>query len=128
VKLGQAVSLARVNAPAAKTVSGRIRKISRRRRSDDSSRASFLTEPPANANFLLGEFVAGKIAIASERGLIVPRSAVLPEEDHFILSRPKKVGLKNIRCASACRIRTKPKSSPMISGSAIWWLRWEITS
>jgi len=89
VKLGQAVSLARVNAPAAKTVSGLIRKISHA--ADPTTRlVQVFTAPPANANFLLGEFVAGKIAIASERGLIVPRSAVLPEEDHFILFTTKE--------------------------------------
>ena len=88
VKLGQEVLLARVNAPGAKTISGRIGKIARA--ADATTRlVQIFAEPPANSNFLLGEYVLGKIAIASARGLIVPRSAVLPEEDHFILFTTK---------------------------------------
>ena len=89
MKLGQEVLLARVNASGAKTTSGRIGKIARA--ADATTRlVQIFAEPPANANFLLGEFVAGKIAIASARGLIVPRSAVLPEEDHFVLFTTKE--------------------------------------
>lgn len=84
LKPGQAVALARVNAQNAKAAAGRIRKISHA--TDATTRlAQVSVEPRAGAHFLLGEFVAGKIAIASDRGLIVPRSAVLPQEDHFIL-------------------------------------------
>jgi hypothetical protein len=61
---------------------------------------------PASANFLLSEYVAGKIAVASAEGLVVPRSAVLPEEDRYVLftieqNRAKEhhveVGLQNDR-------------------------------
>ena len=84
VKPGQKVSLARVNAPGTKSIVGRIRKISRA--ADPTTRlVQVFTELPSTAKFLLGEYVSGKIPISSAEGLIVPRSAVLPEEDHYIL-------------------------------------------
>ena len=42
-------------------------------------------ELPSTSKFLLGEYVLGKLPIASAEGFIVPRSAVLPEEDHYVL-------------------------------------------
>ena len=43
------------------------------------------TELPSTSKFLLGEYVLGKVPIASADGFIVPRSAILPEEDHYVL-------------------------------------------
>ena len=84
VKPGQEVSLARVNAPGTKSVAGRIRKISRA--ADATTRlVQVFTELPSTSKFLLGEYVLGKVPIASADGFIVPRSAVLPEEDHYVL-------------------------------------------
>ena len=34
---------------------------------------------------MLNEYVRGEIVIAAEDSLVVPRSAVLPEEDHYVL-------------------------------------------
>src|SRR4029077_5178351 len=80
----QEVSLARVNAPGTKSIVGRIRKISRA--ADATTRlVQVFTELPSTSKFLLGEYVLGKVPIASADGLIVPRSAVLPEEDHYVL-------------------------------------------
>ena len=84
VKPGQEVSLARVNAPETQSIAGRIRKISRA--ADATTRlVQVFTELPSTSKFLLGEYVLGKIPIASADGFIVPRSAVLPEEDHYVL-------------------------------------------
>ena len=84
VKPGQEVSLARVNAPGTRTVLGKIRKLS-----DSANATSHLVDGfvdlPSSSGFLLNEYVAGKIKVASAEGLLVPRSAVLPEEDHYIL-------------------------------------------
>jgi len=44
----------------------------------------FVTIPP-DAKLLLGAAVQGEFSLASAEALIVPRSAVLPEEDHFVL-------------------------------------------
>lgn len=105
VKPGQEVSLARVNAPGTRTISGKIRKLS-----DSANPTSHLVDGfvdlPPSSGFLLNEFVEGKIAIASAEGLLVPRSAVLPETDHYVLFTVKdghaqehtvQVGLENDR-------------------------------
>lgn len=74
----QAVLLSRVNVPQAPAVTGHIRKISYGL--DPATRLVdvFITLP-ATADFLLGESTSGEIAVAAVRGLIVSRSAVLPE-------------------------------------------------
>ena len=83
-KLGQEVLLARVNAPDTKTIIGRLRKISRT--ADATTRlVQLFAELPSTSKFLLGEYVLGKVRIRSGDGLIVPRSAVLPQEDHYVL-------------------------------------------
>ncbi len=103
VKLNQEVSLTRVNIPKSNRVSGRIRKISSA--ANTTSRlVDLFVDIPSSSRFLLGEYISGKIAIASAQGLIVPRSAVLPEEDHYVLFTVKdgraqkhtaRVGLQN---------------------------------
>ena len=84
VKPGEEVSIVRVNAPGSRTISGKIRKLS-----DSANATSHLVDGfvdlPSTSGFLLNEFVEGKIAIASAEGLLVPRSAVLPETDHYVL-------------------------------------------
>jgi membrane fusion protein, multidrug efflux system len=75
---GRPVSLYSVNEPARKAVSGRIRKISQA-----VSRATRLVDVfvtlPGPGGFLLGEYVMGRIETATSYGMVVPRSAVLPE-------------------------------------------------
>jgi membrane fusion protein, multidrug efflux system len=83
IKPGQEVSLARVNG-AENKLPVRIRKISGA--ADPATRLiQVFGDLPSSSTFLLGEYVLGKIAVASVRGLIVPRSAVLPSEDHYVL-------------------------------------------
>ncbi len=86
VKPGQDVSLSPVNVPESAGVTGKIRKISNAVNPDTRLVDVFVTLPealPKSTTFLLGEFAVGKITIASSTGLIVPRAAVLPEEDHY---------------------------------------------
>jgi RND family efflux transporter MFP subunit len=84
LKSGQSVLLNYVNVPEAKAVKGSIRKISRSVNST-TRLVDVLVALPAPSDFLLGEYVAGKATTASASGLVVPRSAVLPEEDHHVL-------------------------------------------
>jgi membrane fusion protein (multidrug efflux system) len=84
VSLGQAVSLTRVNVPGSEGVTGRVRKISRAANAT-TRLVDVFVDLSSSSRFLLGEYILGKIAVASARGLIVPRSAVLPEEDHYVL-------------------------------------------
>jgi membrane fusion protein (multidrug efflux system) len=77
VKDRQPVAITRVNVPALAPVTGHVRKVSYG--VNPSTRlVDVFVSLPSTANFLLDESVTGKIAVASARGLIVPRSAVLP--------------------------------------------------
>jgi RND family efflux transporter MFP subunit len=84
LKPGQEVSLVRLNAPESRAVPGKIRKLS-----DSANATSHLVDVfvdlPSSAGFLLNEYVVGKITAASAEGLLVPRSAVLPEQDHYVV-------------------------------------------
>jgi membrane fusion protein, multidrug efflux system len=84
VKQGQEVALTRVNGSGSERINGRVRRISRA--ADATTRlVQVFVDVSPNSNFLLNEYVAGKITVASAEGLVVPRSAVLPEEDHYVL-------------------------------------------
>ena len=84
VKPGQPVSLSRVEVPDAESFTGSVREVSRAVNPTTLLVDLFVSFPPT-ANILLGEVVLGKIIIASESGLIVPRNAVLHEGDQNIL-------------------------------------------
>jgi membrane fusion protein (multidrug efflux system) len=81
---GQSVLLSYVNVPASKAVNGRVRKISRAVNLASRLVDVFVTLPDS-ARFLLGEYILGRITIASSYGLVVPRSAILSEEGNYIL-------------------------------------------
>ncbi len=84
IHAGQNVVLSRINTPAAPAVNGKIRKVSYAINPATRLVDVFVTLS-SPAGFLLGESVAGKITIASVRGLLVPRPAVLPEGDRHVL-------------------------------------------
>jgi membrane fusion protein, multidrug efflux system len=84
VKAGQEVSLARINVPGTNTVIGRIGKLSRAANATSHLIDGFV-DLPSSSGFLLNEYVVGKIPVAFAQGLVVPRSAVLPAADRYIL-------------------------------------------
>ncbi|SRR5579884_168048 len=84
VQMNQTVSLIHVGVPASHEVAGRIGKISRSVNPATRLVDVFVALPPS-AEFMLGEYILGKITIASAQGLIVPRAAVLPEGNRYIL-------------------------------------------
>jgi len=84
VKSDQTVLLSHVNMPESSLVTGRVRKISHSVNPTTRLVDVFITLP-SSATFLLGESVLGKITIASSEGLIVPRSAVLPEGSTYVM-------------------------------------------
>ena len=71
LKEGQPVLLSLVNISPSPEVSGHIRTI-------------FVSLVSADG-FILGGYVRGKIVVASKKAMVVPRSAVLPEDDHYVL-------------------------------------------
>lgn len=99
----QPVTLGRVNRPAAQEVTGRIRKIARAVNPATRLVDVFVTLSAA-PELLLDEYMLGRLSLTSAQGLIVPRAAVLPEEDTYVLftvhdGRAKKhrvhVGVEN---------------------------------
>ena len=105
VHTGQAVSLTRVNVPASSEATGTVRRISYAVNPATRLVKVFvtLTSP---AGFLLGEYTEGRIVMTAAEGLIVPRSAVLPEGDHHVLFTVKdgravkhivEIGIENPR-------------------------------
>ena len=84
LKAGQPVLMTYVNVPATEGIKGNIRKISRA--VNPASRlVDVFVSLPGSSRFLLGEFILGRITVASSNGLVVPRDAVLPEDGQHIL-------------------------------------------
>lgn len=84
IRIRQPVAISYVNIPGTRVFHGRIRQISRSVTPATRLVSVFVTVPAA-ADFLLGEYVLGRITIASSHGVIVPRSAVLPKDGRYHL-------------------------------------------
>lgn len=84
VQAGQAVTLTRVYAQASPDVTGKVRKISYA--VNPATRlVDVFVSLASPTGFLLGESIEGKILTAASEGLIVPRSAVLPEGNRYVV-------------------------------------------
>lgn len=96
IQQNQEVLLSPVNVPATAEVTGAIRRISSLVNPNTRLVDIFVTLPESN-NFLLGEFILGKVSVASSEGLVVPRDAVLPMEDKYIVFTVKnEIAVKHI--------------------------------
>jgi membrane fusion protein (multidrug efflux system) len=85
LRVDQPFSLSSVNTPESRSVIGRIRAISQSINPTTRLIDVFVELPPSS-RFLLDEYVRGKMEIASKVGVVVPRTAVLPEEDgHYVI-------------------------------------------
>jgi len=73
-----------VNASVPDTVSGQIERISRE--VDPATRlVNIFATVKSPRNLLMGEYLRGRIVAVSKEALVVPRSAVLPEDGHYVL-------------------------------------------
>jgi membrane fusion protein (multidrug efflux system) len=84
VRAGQAVRLGHVNEPERQLVVGKIRLLSQAANAANHL-IDGLIDLPSSAGFIVNESVVGRITIGHVQGLLVPRSAILPEGDHFVL-------------------------------------------
>jgi membrane fusion protein (multidrug efflux system) len=84
LKRGQTVLLSPVNISQSHEVSGHIRTISRSINPVTRLVNIFVTLTSPDG-FFLGGYVRGKIVVASKNTMVVPRTAVLPEDDHYVL-------------------------------------------
>src|SRR5207248_2928236 len=80
LKKGQAVELTPIGRATTQPVAGQIRVIGQR--VDPTSRlVNVLVTLPAQSHLMLETFVAGKLTKATTQALLVPRGALLPQED-----------------------------------------------
>jgi RND family efflux transporter MFP subunit len=88
IKIGDAVSLTSVavthSAGDADVVQGTIKAISQSV-NPDTRLVDVLVSLPAGSGFMLGSYVRGEVNAANVDGLVVPRSAVLPSDDGWVL-------------------------------------------
>jgi membrane fusion protein (multidrug efflux system) len=84
LRQGQTVLVSLVNISQSSDVSGHIRTISRSV-NPVSRLVNIFVSLTSPDGFYLGGYVRGKIVIASKKTMVVPRSAVLPEDDHYVL-------------------------------------------
>jgi len=84
LQVNKPVSLTSVNRNSEKKVYGQIRVISHTVNSATRLVDVFVSLPQPD-KFLLGEYVRGQITAASKEALVVPRSAVLPEDGSYSL-------------------------------------------
>ena len=81
---GCPVLLKAVTRPALKAVKGIVRSVSKSI-SSTSNFVNIFVSLPSPPPFILNEYVRGDITVKSEKGLVVPESAVLPEDGHYTL-------------------------------------------
>ena len=81
---GCPVLLKAVTRPALKAVKGIVRSVSKSI-SPTSNFVNVFVSLPSPPPFMLNEYVRGEITVASEKGLVVPESAVFPEDGHYTL-------------------------------------------
>ena len=121
----QPVFLTYVNAGASNAVTGQIRKISRAVNPASRLVDVFVTLPDS-ATFLLGEYILGRITVASTYGLVVPRSAILPEKGGHILFTVKEgravkhtvqVGLESAKEAEVSGAELSPGEQVVVLGN-----------
>ncbi len=84
LKPGEKVKLFPVNRPAKSAIKGIIRAVSRSVNPLTRLVDVFIV-PIFHENLLLNEYVRGEIIVAAKEALLVPRSAVLPEGDRYVL-------------------------------------------
>jgi RND family efflux transporter MFP subunit len=84
LKPGQAVEISAVGRVMGAPVEGTTRSVARQV-SPETRLVEVMVEPATTDGLLLNGFVKARIAVESAHGLIVPRAAILPEEDRYSL-------------------------------------------
>jgi RND family efflux transporter MFP subunit len=126
IQPNQEVLLFGVNVQKSNKVTGKIRKISSSVNPNTRLVDVFVALSSSRSEFLLDEFVLGEIAIASSQGLIVPRSAVLPEDSRYTLFTVKgeravkhvvQIGLENGKEVEVIGTGLQPSDPVIILGN-----------
>ncbi len=84
VRVGLAVELAPVGAPADRIVGGAVRLVTRKV-NPETRLVDVYVAPAAGARLLLDDMVRARMAVRSDTGLVVPRAAVHPVDGAHVL-------------------------------------------
>ena len=84
LRIDQPISLFSIYMQSSRGVAGQIRTISKSVNTVTRLVDLFVVFP-SPAEFLPGEYIQGKITISSKETLLIPRTAVLPKGDHYVL-------------------------------------------
>jgi len=84
VNSGQDVKLYQVNAAEKKMIKGKIGLVTHRV-NPQTRMVDVFVIPQTGANLLLNQYIEADIIVGSVEGLLVPRSAVLPENSNYVL-------------------------------------------
>jgi membrane fusion protein, multidrug efflux system len=125
LKRGQVVRVSKVNIQGRGSVGGEIERISRT--VNPATRlVNIFVAVTSPKGLLLGEYVRGRIIVVSKEAMVIPRSAVLPEDGHFVLytvSRGRarkhivKTGLENHQGIEIISKDLKPGDRVIVLGS-----------
>jgi RND family efflux transporter MFP subunit len=81
---GQEVKFRPVGVSGAEPITGRVRVVSEKVSADTRLVDAFVS-PAAGARLMLDEYVDAELPLPQREGLLVPRSAVLPDEDGYVM-------------------------------------------
>lgn len=121
---GDKVSLTQVNLESGEPVDGKVDLVTQRV-SPDTRLVDVFVSLPKESGLLLEGFVRGEFTTASE-GLIVPRSAVLPDDEGLVLftvedgkavKHAVKIGLRNDQDAQVSGDRLKAGDTVVVVGN-----------
>ncbi|MEA3186404.1 MAG: rane fusion protein multidrug efflux system [Chthoniobacter sp.] len=84
LEVGQGVKLSAVHKSSTGSIDGKIRLITRQVNATTRLIDIFVALPP-ESDLMLESYVRGEITIAAKEALVVPRAAVLPNEDKHVL-------------------------------------------
>ena len=123
IKSGQAVHVTSVEAGAPK-VEATVGMVTQQVNPSSRLVDVFVTLP-SNAPLKLETFVRAAVVVGTRQGLLVPRSAVLPVDDHYArCSRCRRARPCGMRCKWACRPLATSRSFPgTLRAGSRWWSR-----
>jgi membrane fusion protein, multidrug efflux system len=122
---GQDVLISKVNTQAPDSAKGQIEMISRAV-NPTTRLVNIFVSVKSPKGLLLGEYVRGRIIVVSKDAMVVPRSAVLPEDGHLILytvyhARARKhmvkTGLENRQLIEIFAKDLKPGDQVVVLGN-----------
>lgn len=125
LRSGQDVQLYQVNAAEKKTIDGKIGLVTHRV-NQQTRMVDVFVIPQAGAKLLLNQYIEARIMIRSDEGLLVPRSAILPEGNNYVLYTVENgcavkhmvsLGMKNADRVEVVSDQLQPGQQVVVTGN-----------